>query len=176
MSELPKYTLHKLPQGFVITSNEEPYNNDLCLYSNQEIMPFDGKQGEVWNYELCKKIIVEQNNIDFSSLSEEEQKIIGYFDIEEYAIKQAENSSKYSEYDYIEGFIEGFKKSQEIQGDKLFIFEKWEVLLETEEVPNGIIFGGLKPMNVITTTGLKHGSKTQIKLNQGKVKILKTLF
>lgn len=37
------YTLHKLPEGFIVTSNEEPFNTDLCLYSNQEIMPFDGE-------------------------------------------------------------------------------------------------------------------------------------
>jgi len=170
MNELPKYTLHKLSKEFVVTSDEEPFNNDLCLYSNQKIMPFDGNQGEIWNYELCKKIIAQQNNIDFSVLSKEEQKIIGYFDIEGYAIEQAERSSKYSEDDYIKGYIEGFKKSQELQNDQLFNFEKWEVKLETEEVPNGIISGGLKPMNVITTTGLNHGSKTQIKLIKVKLK------
>lgn len=60
------YTLHKLPEGFIVTSNEEPFNTDLCLYSNQEIMPFDGGLGEIWNYELCKKLMAQQDQIDFS--------------------------------------------------------------------------------------------------------------
>lgn len=116
-----EYILHKIPEGFVVTSNEEPFNTDLCLYSNQEIMPFDGGLGEIWNDELCKKVIAQQDQIDFSYLSEEKQKEIGWFDIEK-LYKQCFpklNQSKERESGEKTGFEIGFRLAEEILSDRM---------------------------------------------------------
>jgi len=116
------YILYKLKEGFVVTSDEEPFNTDLCLYSNQEILPFDGNLGEIWNYELCKKVIAQQDQIDLFSLSEEEQKEIGWFDVEklykQYFPKL--NQSKEREIGEKTGFEIGFKLAQELLSDRRF--------------------------------------------------------
>lgn len=137
-----KYTLHKLPEGFIATSDEEKQTLDL-----------------VWNPDVKKllrvsevfmphgdKVIAQQHQIDFSSLSEEEQKEIGYFDVEKLALKEfmfpeklfhsMKNSSQ-NEYlleeeygkqntvvyfQYI-AFIKSFQKLQELLSDRRFTEE-----------------------------------------------------
>jgi hypothetical protein len=74
-------TLHKLPEGFIVTSDETPNNFDWvidndCKNSWQlQIQP----QTDLSKY---KKVIAQQDQIDFSGLKEEEQKQIGWFDVD----------------------------------------------------------------------------------------------
>jgi hypothetical protein len=70
--------------------------------------------------DTCKKVIVEQNQIDFSNLSDDECKEIGRFDVEKLAkngdSKLLEGEAK-KQYYYEKGFIEGFQKSLELLSD-----------------------------------------------------------
>jgi hypothetical protein len=80
---ISKYTLHKLNDGFIITSDEEIKEGDEFLDKNiiftcrnifeNGIEDDEGLLHKVFN---CKKIIAKQPQIDFSSISEEKQKEI----------------------------------------------------------------------------------------------------
>ena len=118
-----EYTLHKIPEGFIVTSDEEPFNTDLCLYSNQEILSFDGDLGEIWNYELCKKVITQQDQITFSNtIPEDKLKEIGYFDVEKLYKQYFPKLSQSKERESGEktGFEIGFKLAQELLSDRMF--------------------------------------------------------
>jgi hypothetical protein len=85
------HILHKIPEGFIVCSDEKPKGSDLIMWTGETVEHFP-KQGtpnikygcvvESVNYsgtthEKWKKVIAQQHEIDFSGLSEEEQKEIG---------------------------------------------------------------------------------------------------
>ncbi len=136
-----KYILYKLPEGFIITSDEEIKSEDLvfencqmgeaniqelhvCEFVNKvdgwiEFKEENCKTGLGW----CKKVIAKQDQIDFSSLSEEEQKKIGWFDVENLA-------NEYSQLNTIPNlqrqmawisYFEGFQKAQELLSDRIIV-------------------------------------------------------
>lgn len=82
------YTLHKLPEGFIITSDEKPIKGDLCFdlegnpgHKNQlYIVKCLRTSDDSYWVKHSKKLIAQQDQIDFSNLTEEEQKEIGWFD------------------------------------------------------------------------------------------------
>ncbi len=91
-----KYTLHKLPEGFIITSDELSKGSDLIMWTGDTIEHFP-KQGipnikygcvvESVNYSgttngKWKKVIAQQDQIDFSYLDILSQQRVGYFNID----------------------------------------------------------------------------------------------
>ena len=68
------YILHKLSEGFIITSLSEISNGEYYLTDKKELEQFlnTGYNGKNFN-----KVIAQQDQIIFSALSEEEQKKIG---------------------------------------------------------------------------------------------------
>jgi hypothetical protein len=67
-------------------------------------------------------ILVHQDQIDFSALSEKEKKDIGWFDIENLA-RMHENIINHSKNSYIPGFKDGFQKAIELLSDERFTSE-----------------------------------------------------
>ena len=133
----PIYTLHKLPEGFVVTSGE-----DIQLY-NFYYLPRtnsvyqcneDPTELTLEKHLGAAKVIAQQDQIDFSALLEEEQKKIGWFDVEKLAETGADNyvlgfAADYQnelETGYYAGYLEGFQKAQELLSDRRFT--KLEVL------------------------------------------------
>lgn len=126
------YTLHKLPEGFIITSDEKIIENDTVLYYDYKISMVHRinidelklENGGVWR-SSCKKIIAQQDQIDFSPLSLEKQKEIGYFDVEKLA-KTDCNGLTYKDYEHlcVRGYIVGFQKAQELLSDRIFTLEE----------------------------------------------------
>lgn len=133
------YTLHKIPEGFVITSDETPKGSDLIMWTGNTVEHFP-KQGtpqinygcivESVNYsgtlhENWKKVIAQQNQIDFSSLSEEEQKKIGWFSLipTKYCIPNKHYISEDDKKCYDVGYVDGFQKAQELLSDRVFTLE-----------------------------------------------------
>jgi hypothetical protein len=131
------YTLHKIPEGFLVTSNEGLKIGDTCTsdkniidagYIHSEWTIFKiSTQKHLDILKSCLKVIAEQDQIDFSSLSGEEQKEIGYFDVEKLAEEEVENhnniffDSKYNMENYgIDKFTTGFQKAVELLSDKRF--------------------------------------------------------
>lgn len=133
------YTLHKIPEGFVITSDETPKGSDLIMWTGNTVEHFP-KQGtpqinygcivESVNYsgtlhENWKKVIAQQNQIDFSSLSEEEQKKIGWFSLipTKYCIPNKHYISEDDKKCYDVGYVDGFLKALELLSDRVFTLE-----------------------------------------------------
>jgi hypothetical protein len=114
----PTYTLHKLPEGFIITSSEVIFDEDLQFSERQCIF----SKGDV-PYGDTKKVIAQQDQIDFSSLSEEQQREIGWFDVEKLALNYASDFIKDKVLIDLQvgAYVEGFQKAQElITSDRKF--------------------------------------------------------
>jgi len=74
----PTYTLHKLPEGFIITSNQQPVNG---LYLDTYINKVKNTNGAEYGInEITKQVIAQQDQIDFSNLIEEEIEEIGWIE------------------------------------------------------------------------------------------------
>jgi len=127
------YTLHKLPDGFIVTSDEEIIQNDTCLnwYNNPLTLMYNiNVGGKDWeeNKKGFLKVIAQQDQIDFSSLSEEEQKKIGWFDVDKLAelawLEKAATSTSLqwlsSKATFKEIFKDTFQKAQELLSDRRF--------------------------------------------------------
>lgn len=77
-----EYILHKLPEGFIVTSDESIEKGWKGLAYKKDVKGFVFNHFYTENtwYNDAKKVIAQQDQIDFSALSEEEQKKIGWFD------------------------------------------------------------------------------------------------
>jgi hypothetical protein len=137
----PAYTLHKLSEGFIITSDERPNGSDLIMWAGDAVEHFP-KQGtsnikygcvvESVNYlgtahKNWKKVIAQQDQIDFSSLSEEEQKKIGYFDTEKFLKDEIDywynKTGSLTSEEIIRRTFSMSLKAQELLSDRAFTLE-----------------------------------------------------
>ena len=129
------YTLHKLSEGFVLYKEEIiPFNPNggtngsfICLC---ELEYNDDTKwvSNVGNCQGCRELLSSSFHInkfpnlpkiDFSALSEEEQKEIGWFDVNKLVKKEAPLSGNI----YLSGYKDGFQKAQELLYDKRFTLE-----------------------------------------------------
>ncbi len=114
-NDKPQFTLHKLPEGFIITSDEKIFQDDLIFRENELTEANDEWCGETHNE--WRKVIAQQDQIDFSSLSPEIQKEIGYFDAELYYPRLDVTTHE----DTINIYRrEGFQKALELLSDRTF--------------------------------------------------------
>lgn len=115
---MSKYKLHKLKEDFIVTSDEEIKTGDIKWHHVTGLRKalVDG------NYTNQFKVIAQQDQIDFSLLSEEEQKKIGWYDSLKLGnlkyIKECNGDLELN--DYLCGFTDGFQESQKLLSDKKF--------------------------------------------------------
>lgn len=137
------YKLHKLTDGFIITSDEEIlpntlYMNNGILFTSDSIYNKDNNPNNsnprVTNHNF--KVIAQQNQIDFSALSEKDQKEIGWFDVEQLALEEIPFNNMFgtpswmdNNFTYRKEWIKGFKKAQELLSDKQFTLNEVKGLL-----------------------------------------------
>ena len=129
MESKPVFELHKLPEGFIITSDEIPHKGNIVINNLDNLIGESTRelnQGEIKDKEYSK-VIAQQDQIDFSALSEEEQKEIGWFDVEELASKEY-SPNIYNSY-AIDGYKKGFQKSQELLSDRRFTLEDVQIAI-----------------------------------------------
>ena len=120
-----KLTLHKLPEGFIVTSDKTPDKGyEGYYYLSGKIFHTDKTLLQTG----CKKVIAQQHQLDFSVLSEEEQKEIGWFDVDMLALLnfKIEDDGNMSYVDRTEGFKRGFQKAQELMSDRVFTLKDIE--------------------------------------------------
>ena len=188
-----EYTLHKLPEGFIITSDELPkdfYNClMLCTITNKLVNSIGASY-----IGFYKKVIAQQNQIDFSALTEEEQKEIGWFDVEKLAHNDAVELWMPEDHNYYTGHVlgykQGFQKAQELLSDRMFTLEEFHKFLDlhTDSAPieylkrEAIKFLSQPKswkveleMDFVHTDHVEGGFEYFPKLINGKVKILKLL-
>jgi hypothetical protein len=118
---MSKYTLHKLQQGFVITSDEETKRGRFYCFRTKSFFDDDGQDVNCCMGDV--KVIAQQDQIDFSALSEEEQKKIEWFDVDKLFDNIFPNKHLLESHDYHnlkDGFTEGFQKAQELLSDRRF--------------------------------------------------------
>jgi hypothetical protein len=194
----PTYTLHKLPEGFIVTSDENlNEGNTIININNFEIVEnWQGHGSTDW----WRKVIAQQDQIDFSALSEEEQKKIGWFDIEmlvNQLFEKESNNILHPQYQMRLSFINGFQKAQELLSDRRFTLEHMEaaacfgMLLEqskddpyklsNDEEWKGFL-QSLSPTSWKAEVEMEllpqaygHGEYCQPKLTNGKITITKIL-
>jgi hypothetical protein len=151
---MSKYTLHKLPkEGFIITSDEKIKIRDIVypktqnIHGGNKISTVISFGKDCWSEHIITeltdekgyhpshllKVIAQQDQIDFSSLSIEEQKEIGWFDVEKLAFEfeKLQGNSYNNEIDF---FIGGFQKAQELLSDR--ILDKWKSYIQYRNFEN----------------------------------------
>lgn len=161
----PTYTLHKLLQGYVLTSAER-------LTQSTQLTIYDLKYKLGVNVGDIKETLpVIAQHFDFSALSPEEQKRIGWFDVEKLALEEIQNISKKQFLslgtlsNIGEGFLLGFQKAQELL---LSQPKSWEVEVEMET-----LYLEEDSMNYTHEQDDVSGSKEFPKLTNGKAKVLR---
>ena len=127
------FTLHKLPEGFIITSNEEVQKDDYYIAWETNYATEPKKRWVLYNLgsglngSNQQKVIAQQDQIEFSALSEEEQKKIRYFNVEKMArqwvYRNTDLPSTSEEAWYEKVYISGFQKAQELLYDRMFTLE-----------------------------------------------------
>ncbi len=122
-------TLHKLSEGgFIITSDEKIKDGDLLFNLKAKtpelfVKDFKYDSNDVW----YKKVIAQQSQIDFSALSEEEQKEIGWFNTWDIAKNYVKTLGILgSDIDNVTSenlIVWGFQKALELLSDRKFTLE-----------------------------------------------------
>jgi len=123
--------LHKLPQGFIVTS-DEPINKGDYYFTDGEVFMRMTQNGAISSYAI--KVTYQEPNIILSSLSEAEQNVIGYWDIEAFArsyLKECQDKlygtgtqTTHPMYrnslDVLNGVVKGAHKMNELLSDRMF--------------------------------------------------------
>jgi len=113
--------LHKIKEGFVLTSDEKILQGDTCLYNTGQIIKYDVQL----NTDNLSKVIAQQDQLDLSSLSEKDQKEIGWFDIDKLYSQYFPKLYQSEERSIGEmvGFKIGCDITQQLLSDKQFTLE-----------------------------------------------------
>lgn len=130
------YTLHKLPEGFIVTSHEYPTKKGELYYNtvNNQIRTLEGV---VFNH--CKKVIAQQDQIDFSALTEEEQKKIGWFDYSKWVDEFLNQEQDIRNRAMLSlAMRASFLKAQELLSDRRFTLEDISKTFVGEDVKGGL--------------------------------------
>lgn len=189
-----KTHLHKLSEGFIITSDEDIKLNDLVLLDNstKELPDYKGLYLiKLLDETLLKsalalkapKVIAQEPNIIFSSLKPEEQKEIGWFDAKHILKQQSWDTS--NDLPFNQGFLKGFQKAQELLSDKvctlkdlesIFLFGKQHGLTVAGCIKNGHDIPNTKEnMNEVIQALYQNSWEVEIEMTDDKVKILRIL-
>jgi hypothetical protein len=126
---IQKFTLYKTQKGFIVTSDEVPKDGELILPDSRIIATYREMYKGDEPLKCWLKVIAQQEQIDFSLLKEEEQKKIGWFDVEKLSFAKYEYCMsdiyliKDEVRNYTNGFKQGFQKAQELLSDRIFTIE-----------------------------------------------------
>jgi len=182
-------TLHKLPEGFIVTSDEKikignkVYPKTQNIHSGNTISTCLSFGQNCWSEHIIteltdekgyhpshlRKVLTQQDQIDFSALKEEEQKEIGWFDVEkiqkEKFLEFRAMITETSEKNLFEiGIREGFLKAQELLSDRRFTSDDMRKMMET-----AIVYGRQFEWDIL------NGNKRKEEHNQLFDKVIQSL-
>lgn len=193
---MTQYTLHKISEGFIITSNEKPKDGELVLPDSKIITPYREMYKGDEPLKCWLKVIAQQEQIDFSALSEEDCKKIGYF----HYFKIISENKHLEKLGWEKGFYDGVQEARQFLADRMFkqndlIFmynqgvsatrqsvdsydnclshiqslsqKSWSIEIEMEQENLGSVFNGIGS-NIMW-------GEVKPKLTNNKIKILKLL-
>lgn len=131
-----KATLHKLPEGFVLTSDEEIKSGSVYYdFDLKTIIQWKGMYAPAtFHPNKCKQVVAHPHQIDLSGLKPEEQSKIGWWDVEKLAEELYPNSNKLAPHIHItpkikkqsrhkQHFIKGFQAVLDLVSDGKFTVE-----------------------------------------------------
>jgi hypothetical protein len=199
-NDKPQFTLHQSPEGFIVCSDEE------IKYKETWYNPITGDVNVNWyekgipkEWSKTLKVIVQRDQIDFSSLSPEIQKEIGWFDVEKLALNYAKQYTSSIIDQCFYSYKAGFQKAQEILSDRtfsksdMFVFAKYhEQYKENANVEDNFHTWELKLIHEhkawkvelemekyedghVDDFSQPHSISYRPKLTDGKIKLLKLL-
>jgi hypothetical protein len=133
-------TLNKLPEGFIVTSDEKPkkgdkmrfnIGSDTVICTNVDETTVYHSKGH-YDKDGTIKVVVQQDQISFSEdIPEEKLREIGWFDAKPEMIPFPDSEGlrdgkeiKTWMNGWKEGHVEGFQKSQELLSDRRFTLEE----------------------------------------------------
>lgn len=188
------YNLHKISEGFIITSDEKIIKDDSFYNTIDEVVYHNAVGWEILNKhteneDIDLKVIAQQDQIDFSALSYEEQKEIGYFNLNKFKTRQWNNYEPISndistENGFKDGLEIGFQKALELLSDRIFTLEDIEKAIhfgQMSEKESSIKLFEKRGLfkTEVTNKFIKSLSQKSWKIEcveeNGKVKILKLL-
>jgi len=127
--------LHKIKEGFILTSDEEIKEGDIQWFLHNNNIKIASEEYGI--HPDCQKVIAQQDQIDFSKLSLEDQKKIGWFNIDELALKlypvskdTRNNITRDTNITQRRHFIEMFPKVQELLSDRMFTLEDMRAMYD----------------------------------------------
>lgn len=187
------YQLHKSKEGFIITSDELPKDQEgywTYIGFNEPIIVTkcnvpNGWFGKLHDKNNYKTVIAQEPNIIFSALKEEEQKTIGWFDAKPDMIpfpdsKEARDGKEIKTWmnGWEEGHIEGFRKAQKLLSNRNYLTDiEIQLLIDygfNQNTKNGYI--DLKEQQQLIQSIHQKSWNVELKIkDDGKVKILKLL-
>jgi hypothetical protein len=194
-----KTYLHKLPEGFIITSGEKTLSQNGDKYLGHpdynKVLTWNMKGMHEGKAVWISKVIAQEPNIIFSSLKPEEQKEIGWFDVAKLANEQFDLDTKQiphpttlwydSQNAHFNSFVKGFQKAQELLSDKvctlkdlesIFLFGKQHGLTVAGCIKNGHDIPNTKEnMNEVIQALYQNSWEVEIEMTDDKVKILRIL-
>lgn len=142
-----KTHLHKLPEGFIVTSDEEIKQGDLKYTPFDDIIKIHKQEGQYYDTHESK-IIAQQHQITFSDdITEEKLREIGWVDVQ----KLNENANGYAVFGkpigekylaFKEGYNQGFQKAQELLSERRFTegdLRKAIAMAKKANTPDGLI-------------------------------------
>jgi len=117
------YTLHKISEIFIITSDEKTQNNELYYVwggIGKAIGIYTKKESDETNNDWCKKVIAQQNQIGFSdNIPEEKLRGIGWFDVDK-LFQEDSFDVDVEGHSALTTYAAGFQKAQELLSDRKF--------------------------------------------------------
>jgi len=116
---------------------------EMYKFSTSPNTIYVGKPANNYWVVIASDFLSELPNIDYSALSEEDKKRIGYIDVEKLAFDSCIKSQNYNysdigEKDYNDGFIEGFKKAQSLNNEKFSKEDIEEILYIIDSENSGL--------------------------------------
>lgn len=142
-----KATLYKIKEGYVLCSSEEIKDQDFVLTPDNKIVQAGMKEGQVgWGKNKTdfayfgtagSKVLTQSP--DFSLLSEENAKEIGWFDVRKICdFIHLELYHDISDASFEDGFEKGFQKHAELTADRRFTEEDmYEAISMAQEFTQG---------------------------------------
>jgi len=181
--------LHKLQQGFIVTSDEPIKEGDLQYYFGQPISQVIVKaEKDLSNDGRRLKVLYQEPNIILSSLSEAEQKVIGWFDVERLGKEYSNKVNHHPNQLYpnsgetlgevtIVDFIKGFRKAQSLLSDRRFTKQDMiEFACSVFDSNHGSYSASFRKRAEVMSESLNHQSwKIEAIEEDGKIKVMKLL-
>ena len=178
-----KTTLYKLKEGYVLCSNEKIKHNEIGICGDWVQYFRDRWDEKDWKKLIASTFIKDLSKIDFSLLSEEDAKRVGWFDVDREAASYLDANYNLS-YErttwqrlHEKTYKEGFQKALELTADRRFSFDYFELgdLIRVAFLKHGHDSWASIAKDVIQSLSQTKSWEVEYKEENGVYKIIKII-